>query len=279
VTSTRPKLDPEFLWAIAASAALHLLIAILQSGPDKPPPPPAAVEVSLAPAPAQAERGGSGEEPPSAEPAPAPEPPPNPEPSVPEPEVPEPEVPEPKVPEPKVREPEVPEPKVPEPKVREPEPEVSEPPADAQETSPQAEPQTPEAGLDTDELRRMLDARRDEPASGADTQASGVGGSGQGHDLPANLAGRIYFRELVAAIQQAWRVPPAQDPQPVKMVVLIAADGSLLESHIQASSGDQLLDRSARAAVKSARLPAPPNDFRTPLRLVLRLIPAEGATP
>ncbi len=243
---------------VAISVALHIGIGLAASVDwAVPEPRKRLVEVELAP---PAGKPGAPEpvaEPASPPPVAAPEPPPPapaPEPvAKPQPK-PEP-APQPK-PAPKPEAAPKPAPK-PEPQpVAKPEPEPAAPP------SPAAAP-----GETLSDIRKMLADKK---------AADGQGGAGgDAHNLPSGVKGRLYFSQLQAAIRAVWSVPPGSRQSPVEIEVLIGSNGTLIRRTMVKSSGDTLLDRSALAALDAADLPAPPEDFDTPLQMIMRLIPPE----
>lgn len=120
------------------------------------------------------------------------------------------------------------------------------------------------------DIRQLLEARK---GSGGGQGAGG--GSSREFGVPDGVQGRLYFRSVDAAIRSVWAVPPGSKRTPVEVEIVIGADGRLIAQTLRASSGDVLLDRSATGAIERATLPPPPVEFRTPLKLILRLIPSE----
>jgi TonB family protein len=120
------------------------------------------------------------------------------------------------------------------------------------------------------DIRQLLEARKGQGGG----QGAG-GGDSREFGLPDGVPGRLYFRSVDAAIRAAWVIPPGSAESAVEIEIIIGADGHLISHTLRTPSGDNQLDRSATRAVERATLPPPPAEFRTPLRLILRLIPSE----
>lgn len=147
-------------------------------------------------------------------------------------------------------------------------------PHTVQRTVPQPrekpQPRNPRQSLE--EIRELL---KRYPVQG--TGAKG-GGAGEGeYELPAGVAGRLYFQEVIAAVQSLWKAPPGEKKNPVEMEILLDGTGKLLEARLVKSSGNPLLDRSAQSAIYRARFPPPPPGWKTPLKLRLILVPPESS--
>lgn len=121
-------------------------------------------------------------------------------------------------------------------------------------------------------LKEIRDLLKSYPVQ---TGGGGAGASTTGYELPAGIEGRLYFREVISAIQSAWRVPPGSHKKIVEMEILLDSQGKLLSYKLTRGSGDPLLDRSAESAILSTSFPPPPPGWRTPLHLKLILIPPE----
>jgi TonB family protein len=138
---------------------------------------------------------------------------------------------------------------------------------------PQKRTQTPRNPASTlKEIRELLKSY---------TPGGAVAGSGlsstdlTGYELPPGIEGKLYFREVISAIQSVWKIPPGKHKNTVEMEILLDPQGKLLFWNLTRGSGDSLLDRSAQTAILSAPFPPPPSGWRTPLRLRLILIPPE----
>ncbi len=123
------------------------------------------------------------------------------------------------------------------------------------------------------DIRQLLEARKGQGGG----QGAG-GGNSREFGLPDGVPGRLYFRSVDAAIRAVWMIPPGSVKGAVEIEIIIGADGRLISHTLRTPSGDDQLDRSATRAVERATLPPPPAEFRTPLRLILRLIPSEEST-
>lgn len=153
----------------------------------------------------------------------------------------------------------------PTPKVESPQPsKTSEPAAPAPPLATTPPPSSQVLG----DVRRMLEAKRQQEL-GAGVE------DGSGYALPTNVKGRLYFSQLQAAVTAAWAVPPGTRRKAVEIEILIGSTGKLLQRTIRLPSGDALFDRSAIAALDRANIPPPPAEFRTPLRMILHMIPPE----
>lgn len=242
--------DQRLIWFVAASLALHAVGAGVAKFAARPKfTPRQSIEIALAPAgnnkPAEAI---------AAPPAPAKPSPPAPIPKAVETKPP---------PKPQAK-------TEPKPKPPAPTPKPAPPPAAVvpAPTPPAVGEPAPSATQTLSDVRKLLEAKKDTAGTG-----DGIEGA---YALPSSVRGRLYFSQLEAAIRSAWAVPPGVRRTPVEIEVLIGSTGKLIQRRLRESSGDTLLDRSALAAVDSADIPAPPAEFRTPLRLILRLIPPEN---
>jgi TonB family protein len=87
------------------------------------------------------------------------------------------------------------------------------------------------------------------------------------------VEGTLFFQEVVARIQEVFRVPPGAPSRGVKIEVILDKSGKVIHHKIVEGSGDPIYDQSALSAVYRATLPPPPAHFSTPLRLTLHLLP------